>query len=91
MYRNTTIIAAAWATAYLLLIMKGAALVSPSIEWKRWCTDAEDRLLHVAELDCPDEPEHQHQFLPWLSLPNGSSWTGCASCDWQYQYDHPYR
>ena len=32
--------------------------------------------------------EHKHQFLPWLTLPNGSSWTGCASCDWQYQYDH---
>ena len=31
---------------------------------------------------------HQHQFLPWLTLPNGSSWTTCASCDWQYQYDH---
>ncbi len=66
-------------------------LVSPSNEWKRWCTDTENRLLHVAELDSPDEPEHQHQFLPWLSLPNGSSWTGCASCDWQYQYDYPYR
>ena len=35
-----------------------------------------------------EEPEHQHQFLPWLTLPNGSSFTACATCDWTYQYDH---
>ncbi len=36
-----------------------------------------------------DAPEHRHQFLPWLSLPNGSSWTKCATCDdAEMQYDH---
>lgn len=36
----------------------------------------------------PVEPEHQHQWLPWLTLPNGSSWTQCTVCEEQFQYDH---
>ena len=36
----------------------------------------------------PVEPEHQHQWLPWLTLPNGSSWTQCTGCGEQFQYDH---
>ena len=37
----------------------------------------------------PVEPtEHQHQWLPWLTLPNGSSWTQCVPCGEQFQYDH---
>lgn len=35
-----------------------------------------------------DQPEHQHQWLPWLTLPNGSSWTQCTTCEEQFQYDH---
>ena len=36
----------------------------------------------------PVEPtEHQHQWLPWLTLPNGSSWTQCVPCGEQFQYD----
>lgn len=49
---------------------------------------AEGELMSRVEWEATIEAEHQHQFLPWLTLPNGSSWTGCASCDWQYQYDH---
>ena len=32
--------------------------------------------------------EHQHDWLPWLTLPNGSSWTQCVRCEEQFQYDH---
>jgi hypothetical protein len=34
------------------------------------------------------EPEHQHQWLPWLTLANGSSWTKCTKCEEEVQYDH---
>jgi len=34
------------------------------------------------------EVEHRHQWLPWLTLPNGSSWTQCTGCGEQFQYDH---
>ena len=34
------------------------------------------------------EPEHRHQWLPWLTLPNGSSWTQCVPCGEQFQYDY---
>ena len=37
----------------------------------------------------PVEPEHQHQWLPWLTLPNGSSMTQCTVCGERFQYDHP--
>jgi hypothetical protein len=36
----------------------------------------------------PVEPEHQHQWLPWLALPNGSSWTQCTGCGEEVQFDH---
>jgi hypothetical protein len=36
----------------------------------------------------PAKPEHQHQWLPWLALPNGSSWTQCTGCGEEVQFDH---
>ena len=45
-------------------------------------------ILQDGGLLVPVEPEHQHQWLPWLTLPNGSSWTQCTGCGEQFQYDH---
>jgi hypothetical protein len=42
---------------------------------------------YIGEL-VPVEPEHQHQWLPWLALPNGSSWTRCTGCSEEVQFDH---
>lgn len=50
-----------------------------------WVSDTEGR--DAGWLVLVEPTEHLHQWLPWLTLPNGSSWTQCVPCGEQFQYD----
>ena len=57
------------------------------MEVEYWVSDTEGR--DAGWLVAVEPTEHQHQWLPWLTLPNGSSWTQCVPCGEQFQYDGP--
>ena len=67
----------------------GGMLLNNDFEGRKvWITPGGERTYATLGRMVPVEPtEHQHQWLPWLTLPNGSSWTQCVPCGEQFQYD----